>query len=262
MKIILTNNHLLQFGGTEQWVLTMARELHRRGHQVVVYTKHKGVVSRILSGFCHVVNKVPKQTYDLALINHNTCMDVKANRKIFTSHSPFIPIEAPVIGADVYVAVSENVAYRHALQHIIKNPIDTELYKPRRPIAETPEEILAITNVPPPISHWSPSRTEETMPELMNKADLVVTIGRGVLEAMSCARNVIVWDDRPTLGRVADGYLDHQYLHGNVGGKYHLKDINWEEELAKYKQEDGDKNREYILKHHDVRLIVDQYLAL
>lgn len=262
MKVLLTNNHLIQFGGTEQWVLTMARELKRRGHTVGIYTHHRGVVSDILKNFCKLERRWSMDMYDLALINHSTCIDVKAKRKIFTSHSPFIDIERPPVGADEYVAVSENIANVHCIPHIIKNPVDTELYKPTRPIAPLPRSILAITERKIPLPHFTPTRQKETMPELMNKADLVVTIGRGVLEAMSCARNVIVWDNRSTMGPTADGYLDFKYLHGNVGGQYHLKDIDWQAELAKYDPRDGEKNREYILKHHDVKKIVDQYLAL
>jgi hypothetical protein len=260
MKILLTNNHLARFGGTEVWVLTMARELVRQGHDVGIYTHHKGVITDLLAPIC-TIDDNPKD-YELALINHNTCINVDAKKKIYTCHSLFEKVEQPPIGADIYVAVSENIQDKFAIKTIIKNPVDTILFSPKNSIGEFPENILAVTATPLPVPHKTAQRDKETMPKLMQDADLVVTIGRGVLEAMSCARNVIVYDKRPNMRFTADGYLELKNLRGNVGGRYHLKKMDWSKELSKYRQEDGERNREYIIKHHDVKNIVEQYLNL
>ena len=45
-RILLTNNHLVQPGGSETWTLTVATELVRRGHDVVVYAPEKRPVRR------------------------------------------------------------------------------------------------------------------------------------------------------------------------------------------------------------------------
>jgi len=261
MKILLTNNHLSGLGGSETWVYTMAQELKRRGYQVGVYTKVKGYVSDLLKD---LIDDEP-QGYDLALINHNSCMGVDAKFKIFTSHGTVPELERPVEGADVYVAVSENVAEKYNLKHIIKNPIDTERFKPTNEIKDKPETILAITdvNVELPYNVISPSRFEMNMPELINQADIVISIGRGALEAMSCGRTVITWDKRPYWEARGDGYLDDlSKLKGNVAGEYARTDINLEEEIKKYNKEDGKRNREYILENHDVKKIVDKYLEI
>ena len=255
MRILLTNNHLARFGGSETWTLTMARELIRQGHDVGVYTREKGVISNLLK--YHLDNN--PQDYDLAIINHKSCAHVDAKKKIFTSHGIYHGLEEPPAGMDVYVAVSENVAKRHNIDIIIKNPIDTNHFKPTSSIRETPDRILSIVEGDIPLEAIKPSREKETMAELMNQSDLVVTIGRGVLEAMSCARNVIVYDTR--LGGKMDGYLTLP-ITGNVGGEYRLQNIDWKAELEKYNKEHGERNREYILKYHDVRNVVEQYLNL
>lgn len=259
MRILLTNNHLVRFGGSETWTLTMARELIKQGHQVGVYTHHKGAVSDLLQDY---LDDNP-QDYELALINHTSCTHVDARKKIFTSHSPFIDIEKPPAGMDAYVAVSEHIQHVYGIECLIRNPIDTELYRPTNAIKTSPELILSVTEVSLPFPTLRPSRYAETMPELMNQADLVVTIGRGVLEAMSCARNVIIYDERPQMGFKADGYLEStDMVTWNVGGRYALDSIDWDVELKKYKQEHGERNRDYILQHHDVKDIVNQYLNL
>ena len=82
MKILLTNNHLAQLGGSETWTYTMAKELQRMGYEVGVFTHEKGVVSDMLGD---LMDYSPSG-YDLALINHNSCLGVDAKFKIFTSH--------------------------------------------------------------------------------------------------------------------------------------------------------------------------------
>jgi len=260
MKILLTNNHLSQLGGSETWTYTMAKELQRRGYEVGVFTHKKGVVSDMLGD---LMDYSPSG-YDLALINHNTCLGVDAKYKIFTSHGTVPEMEIPIEGADYYVAVNENVSKKYGIETIIKNPIDTELYKPTSDIGEL-KTVLNVTyeDLQLPYNVIKPSRTEMNMPELINSAEVVISLGRGVLEAMSCARNVVVWDSRPYWGSRGDGYLnDFSKLIGNVAGEYLRTDINLEEELKKYDQEQGKKNREYILEHHDVRKIVDKYLNI
>lgn len=255
MRILITNNHLERMGGTETWVLTMARYLAKE-HTIGVYTRHKGYVSDLLAPY---IDDDPKG-YDLALINHNSCINVGAKYKIFTSHGMWNDIEKPAPGCDEYVAVSENVAEYHNLKRIIKNPIDTARFAPNKPINKTPENILAITHCEVPFGVIRPSRLEDDMDKRINAVDLVITRGRGVLEAMSCARNVIVWDERPFL-MGGDGYKSNPGITGNVGGEYKYQTINWNEELAKYNHADGARNRKYIKEHHDVTKIAKEYIS-
>lgn len=258
-KILITNNQLTNMGGTETWVLTMVRELSKE-HKVGVYTKQKGYVSDLIKEY---IDDRPRG-YDLALVNHTTCINearLGADFTIFTSHGTEPDLEKPQTGCNYYVAVNENVAEKYNLETIIKNPIDTELFKPTREISYKPNQILAITEKPIPLDAFYPSRVDNNMPELMNKADVVVSMGRGALEAMSCARNVIVWDERGYWGPRGDGYLTLP-IKGNVAGPYNKTTINWEEELAKYDKAHGQRNREYILKNHDVRNIAKEYLKI
>jgi glycosyltransferase involved in cell wall biosynthesis len=257
-KILITNNHLANMGGTETWVMTMVKELAKE-HQVGVFTQVKGYVSDLLKEY---IDDKPRD-YDLALINHNTCQDVQAKFKIFTTHGTVPELEKPPTGMDYYVAVSENTSKHHNVPHIIKNPIDTEKFRPIKPIGFHAQSVLTIADKDIGIKGIRPSRHKDNMPELINQSDLVVSMGRGVLEAMSCGRPVIVWDDRPYWGARGDGYLDDlDKLTGNVAGEYNLKKIDWQAELAKYRPEHGQRNRKYILDNHDVRKIAKEYLEI
>lgn len=256
MKILITNHHLAQMGGTETWVMTMVEELAKE-HEVGVYTLNKGYVSDLLKDY---LDDKPAG-YDLALINHNTCANVDAKFKIFTSHGTEPLIEAPPKDMDAYVAVNENVAKKYNIPNIIKNPINTERFRPTSPIGNKPERILDVTNNAYPYKATRPSRTKNNMPELINQHDLVISGGRGALEAMSCGRPVITWDRKFGWEERGDGYL-HPPLQGYVAGPYELRKIDWEEEISKYNKRHGERNRQYILDNHDVRDIVRKYLLL
>ena len=261
MRILLTNNHLARLGGSETWIYTMAMELKDQGHDVGVFTHDRGVVSNMLGD---LMDYEPSG-YDLALINHNTCINVDARFKIYTSHGTVPELEKPVAGADVYVAVNENTADYHKIDKIIKNPIDTDLFRPTSEIRGVPQSILSITDefVSLPYHIITPSRTEYNMSHLINQADIVISMGRGALEAMSCARNVVTWDKRPYWESRGDGYIDNfDMLKGNTAGQYARNDIVLTDEIAKYDKSQGKKNREYILENHDVKKIVNQYLQL
>ena len=262
-RILITNNHLARMGGTETWVLTMARHLSKE-HEVGVFTHVKGFVSDLLKD---LIDDNPKD-YDLALINHNTCVDVDAKFKIFTSHGTVPELERPpksykYYQIDYYVAVSENVSKRYGMPHIIKNPIDADRFRPTSKIQDSPRRIVGITQAKLGVNYLPVDRLKDDMPERINHADVVISMGRGVLEAMSCGRAVIVWDNRPYWGERGDGYLDDlSKLTGNVAGEYNRREIDWATELAKYKPEHGKRNREYILKHHDVNKIAKEYLDI
>lgn len=258
MRILITNNTLGDLAGTETWVITMCRELSKK-HEVGVYSQHKGYVASLLREY---IDDSPRG-YDLALINHSNNAHVDAKFKIFTSHGVVPALETPPKGMDYYVAVNENVAARHDIKHIIKNPIDTELFRPMSPIRNRPDRVLSLTTQPIPIAHRTGSRREYSTPDIMNDVDVVVSLGRGALEAMSCGRCVITWDVKSGWGGVGDGYLDDlTRLTGYVAGPYLKRSLDWGEELAKYDPEHGERNREYILKHHDVRNIAKEYIKI
>lgn len=100
--------------------------------------------------------------------------------------------------------------------------------------------------------------------EDINKADLVISTGRGVLEAMSCARPVISYGQ----GR-GDGYLKPEvYMRSrtrNFAGDKCLYTFDAHQlarEMGLYSRADGEVNRMFVFEHHDVRRGVDKLLEI
>ncbi len=173
---------------------------------------------------------------------------------------------------------------------IVHNPIDTEKYKSKNPLRDIPKVlILCKSKLAAEIvknscdeleyeSEWQPSPTYESfstdssycldIEEKINKFDLVVGIGRPIIEAMSCGRNVIVFDKRFYYKVFpADGFIDMSNIDDasryNFCGKEKLSEYtekNMIEELKRY-----DKSlsfREFVLDNHSIQSSVNKIIGV
>lgn len=295
MKILLTNNKMDGLGGSETFTYTMATELVKQGHQVHVFSFSRGLVSNKLGS---LMVKSPDSKYDLILINHNNCLR-KINRlrikdykirlgiegyKIMTCHGIYPSLEQPELGADKYVAVSEEVQ-EHLKKlgfnsEVIRNGIDIERFaftyhnklktiviacreqeakdKVKRACRMLGLEYICIEN-----NVWN-------IENIFNSGQIVFGIGRTALEAMSCGNNVIVYDSRKyTRLKTCDGLLDSDNVYlirkNNFSGRYYKKsvtEVDIVEMIKQYNPDRGLTMREYIETEHDISKQVKKYLML
>lgn len=291
MRVLLTNNHLANVGGSETWTYTMAREMMRRGYDVDVLTLISGYFAEAVKNDIRI-NPPLKSEYHLILVNHNSCYfklsDAKIKGfKIFTSHGTVPSLEKPVAGADKYVAISEEVQ-RHVESldfscSLILNPVDCDRFKPIRPLNEKLQRVLIITDAESAaqnarlvcdelgleFQHIGKSNATLMVEKSIDWADLVITLGRGCYEAMAGGRNVIVYDSRSYMGHLADGMVTPEtiskFIKTNCSGrcnKFIWGNDDLKKALLSYDPSLGIKNREYALENFDVRKIADQYLQL
>lgn len=270
MNILLTNHSLDFRGGSETWVLTMLSHLSKH-HDVDVFTHFDNTLA---SASCDI-----NKHYDLALINHNSCLislspwDIDV--RIYTSHGIIPDLEKPVLGADAYVAVSEEIQKHMKLSgfnaDIIRNPIDTNYFS-YSPINKTLCNVLYLSNrwvdrsllrsaCPNLNLHVMLSRNTDPL-SAITSSDLVITAGRGCYESLSCGKNVIVFNRG-----LSDGIVTWENIlslrRNNCSGRnlslsYSAEDLA--SELNKY---DPARNlRPYILSNNDVSFIANQYLIL
>jgi glycosyltransferase involved in cell wall biosynthesis len=227
--------------------------------------------------------------YDLALVNHNVCLGAlegtDIDMKIFTSHGIIPHLEQPWLGADRYVAVSEEVRDNLLKQGfpstIIRNPIDLEMYRSERPTSEKLTNVLFMSNYQGEAREVIENACKglnlrifgkdsqggvqtQNVVEEMNWADVVIGLGRTAYEAMACERNVIVYDYNG-----ADGFVTPQsvleFRKNNCSGraykvKYSAGDLK--AILGLYDPSMGTKLREYVKENNNVQKVVQQYLAL
>jgi glycosyltransferase involved in cell wall biosynthesis len=161
---------------------------------------------------------------------------------------------------------------------IVRDFVDTVTYRPTTPLQPTPR-VLFVSNYKKWKAHYrlqracrrlglafkavgSPYGRSRSMPTELNAADLVVSWGRGVLEAMACGRAVMSYDKE-----LGDGYLTPTvYVESrerNFCGYECRHCFTVDElmvELQKYRQEDGAVNRTLAEAHHDHRAGTDLVL--
>lgn len=272
MKILMANVSLERLAGSETWTMTMYDYLSRR-HDVDVYVPNGERNTLIKSGY----DKSKK--YDIALINHNVCLwelrDWNITRRIFTSHGVIPHLEQPEPGADRYVSVSEevqdNLIRKGFESEIIRNPIDTDRFSYAKP-NDTLRNILWMNNRAPntamieEVSEGYDYRVQTGWSggtvEAIQWADLVITSGRGVYEALSCGKNAMVvnWCG-------CDGFVTENNIESlrtvNCSGRFfntHLPPPELRDVMAMY---DPERNmRSYILENNNVEVAAERYLSL
>jgi glycosyltransferase involved in cell wall biosynthesis len=286
-RILLTNNHLVQPGGSETWTLTVSRELVRRGHEVYVYAREIGPLAKAFP--CPVVRNVPGE-FDVGLVNHNSCL--KAARPacgtvVMTCHGTHPELEQPVPGADRYVAISEEVqAHLRCLgfdSTLIRNPIDCSLFAPRRRPEKRLRRVLSLcqgqaaNDLLEAVCRregWRLRTVDDGhrrlgVEKLMNAADLVVGLGRSAMEGMACGRPVLVMDSRSYTAYAMDGRVtpDNVWplLECNLSGRRFKLPVTEDEvaaQLAAYDRGLGDFCRLFTLENFRAERQVDEYLRL
>lgn len=226
MKILITNNHLMNYEGSETWVISMFYELSRLGHKVDVFTFNLGESGNSIGA----KTKINASSYDLILVNHNTCLKYLLEKniqgpKIYTCHGTASGLETPEHGADFYVAVSEEIKqYTENMgfsAFVIRNGINRQIFKPTyfvntgrivslgktvqaEKFAEKVAEYMGFRFA------WITNQTPEQVATEIQNADAVLTYGRGAMETISCGRLAYIYDERPYQPAWSDGLVTYE----------------------------------------------------
>jgi hypothetical protein len=244
MKILITNVWLNERGGTEIYVRWLAIALAGLGHEVTCFTPNVGVVSEeIERAGIRVVSDVATlrgDRFDLIHAHHRTpslmVREAFPNTPmLFLAHGTEPEEEQPPtreLGDVRYFAVSEGVKHnlheRHGIVdvEIIRNPVDLEHFRSHRAINAVPQHAILLKNAVDPedfevlqtffakrgISFdlvGGPNSRPDVVTAI-NEADLVVTWGRGALEALACERQVIAYGH----DHLVDGMITSDNFYG------------------------------------------------
>jgi hypothetical protein len=299
-NILLCNNTLAMFAGSETYTYSIAVELKRRGYNVTAFSLNIGnIAQKMQEEGIEVVDNLDgrKDDFDLIIGNHfDTLNYVKAKvpntRIINTVHGIIGGPETPVLYADHHVAVSEEVKMllkeRYGVEStIIRQGIDLERFKETRKREDKPRNILlsssyysqhsdvfkaiyeacATINATVHVIGKDFNWLWETE-AVYNSADMVITLGRGCVEAMACNRPVIClghWGKNQMLS--ADGLITKdnykEIRKNNFSSRRFRKEWKTKDILQEIMKYDNKTDyRKIVEKEHDIKKIVDQYLAL
>ena len=105
--------------------------------------------------------------------------------------------------------------------------------------------------------------------DIINKADLVIGIGRSLYDAMACGRAIISYDSRSYSKSLGDGYLNneniHQSLRYNCSGRYSQKEYSFQDlisEMNKYNSADGQYFRDFSLQNLNIEIVTQKYIFI
>ncbi|HEU4598536.1 MAG TPA: hypothetical protein VFS26_02200 [Solirubrobacterales bacterium] len=296
MRLILASNHL-GLGGSESYLLTVAEQLERLGHETTLYTREPGAGADLARsrGFRVVDESQLPDECDAALVQDaGVCLDLASryprSGQVFVAHSEVFDLQLPpqlegLVSA--VVVLSDRVADRLRALAVpprvvrLRQPIDTERFVPGAPLPERPRRALLLSNNPVGDRlAMLESACAETGVELARvggdagqagdprsqlvDADVVIGYGRSILEAMACGRAAYVYDRHGCDGWVtADSYAEIEA--GGFGGRTGRTIADREAlaaDLARFDPEMGPVNHDIVAAHHRANVHAQELVEL
>lgn len=296
MRLLLATNHL-GLGGSESYLLTVAEQFDRLGHDAAIYTPEPGAgveaarergidvvgESSLGSGFDAALVQDGGVSYQLA----DLCPDVP---QLFVAHSDTFDLQAPprldgMVGA--IVVLNERMARRlrsfSAETEVVRlrQPIDTERFAPRGALPDTPRRALLLSNTPHAdrlsmlenacaeaglelsrLGGVADSATD--IRPALTAAEIVIGYGRSILEAMACGRAAYVYDRNGGEGWItADSYAAIEA--GGIAGRSGREIIGPErlaQDFAEYTPSMGPVNHDLVIAHHRANVHAQELLKL
>lgn len=273
-KILLTNHHLLDHRGSEVYTLTLAQHLKQNGCDVVVYSKYvdklendfRSLNIQVVSNLYDIKN----QNFDVAHVHHNiNAAEIRHHFPnlpiVFQSHGVIPFLEQPPLfelGISKYLAVSEEVKQNLSQNgvdekniSIYRNLIDELKFKSTRKINSRPQNALVSSSL---IDEQKENiirsackeldidvqfiggrfgiANQDELKSLIDKADIVFTLGRGAVEVMLMERIPIIYDYQGGDGLVTIENFE-EIMKCNFSGRRYKNEYTVEDlinEISKY----------------------------
>lgn len=254
MKIVITSSgYLLGWGGTQRFAQVLSSELSKK-HEVVVITK--ALSSKITNQFdCEVTNNIPKDI-DLLIVDSAEFLTIPAKKKYFIIHGI---ITKPCHGADKYFAISEELQEKFIEYNprVLRNPVYSEFFKMKSTRMKVPR--IGIYSKPgEKIEGYDFIWADYDLAEQLSSYDLIITKGRGAIEAMSLGIPVISygWRDYESepmgAGYITPDNFKQARATNFTGRGFDKIDLN--DEIAKYNSLDGEILRKLVV-DHDIKKV-------
>ncbi len=296
MRFVLATNHL-GLGGSESYLLTVAEQLDRLGHEIVLYAPEpaNGVQVALDRGLAVVSEPDLPEDCDGVLAQDAGVSLQLADRyphapQVFVAHSESFDLQAPPQLAGVVgkvVALNDRVAARmrsfaNEVEVVrMTQPIDTERFASRIQLPEVPRRVLLLSNTPNSdrlglLEQACEAASLELVRvgglggqvadprDQLSGADIVVGYGRSILEAMACGRAAYVYDWNGGDGwMTAESYaaIEADGIAGRSGRRV-LDGETLAEDLRRYSPAMGPVNHDLVMGHHRANVHAQDLVAL
>lgn len=296
VRLILASNHL-GLGGSESYLLTVAEQLDRLGHETTLFARELGAGAELARsrGFRVVdENRLP-EACDAALVQDaGVALDLASRypgvRQVFVAHSEIFDLQLPpqlegLVSA--VVALNDRVAERLRALAVptpvvrLRQPIDTERFAPGAPLPERPRRALLLSNNPVAdrlamleaacaevgleLTRVGGEAGQVSDPRSrLVDADVVIGYGRSVLEAMACGRAAYVYDRHGGDGWVtSESYaeIEADGFGGRTGRTVADRDT-LRADLARFDPAMGPVNHDLVFAHHRANVHAQELVEL
>ncbi|MEX2447419.1 MAG: hypothetical protein WD404_01585 [Solirubrobacterales bacterium] len=299
MKLLLATNHL-GLGGSESYLLTVAEQLDRLGHEVAIYAPEPGEGAGIAREMgIPVLDEGGlgglDGDYDASLVQDAGVSLQIADRcpglpQLFVAHSAKFDLQAPPQLDGVVskiVALNDRVAQRMRSYSSkvdvvrLRQPIDIERFAPRGELPERPRTALLLSNTPSEdrlemlrracvtvglelARLGGPSGHATDVRPAIAAADVVIGYGRSILEGMAMGRAAFVYDWKGGNGWVTAETYEAIEADGIAGGAA-VDAIGIDrlgEQLRRYVPSMGPINHDLVAMHHRANVHAQELVAL
>jgi glycosyltransferase involved in cell wall biosynthesis len=300
---ILITCYRLDLTGSSTYTLTLAVELKNRGHSVAVFSPFSEVIAdemrkQQISVYKNLQELASGQ-FSFIIAQHNILAVMVRSimpevPMIFICHGKLLPQayleQPPPIDIDIrkYIAVSERIRDHLIFNHripshcveTVRNFVDTQKFLPRGEISQTPGVVLLLSNrcthriyktvkgacrkLSLKLITIGGNRQVINVEDYINKADLVISLGLGILEAMACGRAAIVYGYLGGDGMITQDNID-LLKKANFSGRVFQKNYNVEDlirEIKKYHWSMGKTNRAIVLREYNVSTAADKIIDI
>jgi hypothetical protein len=295
MRLLLATNHL-GLGGSESYLLTVAEQLDRLGHEVAIYAVERGRGAEVaLEKALTLIGEAElHDEFDAALVQDaGVSLQIAGHcpraPQLFVAHSAMFDLQAPpqlpgVVGA--VVVLNDRVGERARSFAIgvevvrLRQPIDTQRFAPRSALPEVPRRALLLSNNPNADRiamleaacqsadiklqrvGGAAGQTDDPRPELA-AADIVIGYGRSILEAMACGRAAYVYDWKGGDGWITAESYPAIEADGFAGFSDRVVDgERLAQDLRRYSASMGPVNHDLVYAHHRANVHAQKLVEL
>jgi glycosyltransferase involved in cell wall biosynthesis len=295
MNILFTTFRYFSLTGTETFSYTVLKQLSQAGHKVFFYSPFIGgkilqKTKRLNVFITDNIDNYNNEKIDVIHAQHNlTAIIARAKYPqipmIYMMHGVQDFLEQPpdVLKCNFYGGISKEIIGKYLNLKIPKkkafifpNVIDTDRFSPINKLPQFPQRVIVLSNyiekkgvkiikkvarkMNLKVKFIGRNKQIFSTPECIRKADIVISLGRGALEGMSCGKAVIVFTYHKKLYQTGDGMVEAGNIKkislNNFSGrsqKIPFNEQNITREIEKYRPEMGSFNRQYVLDNFDVK---------
>ena len=301
MEILLVSQSLAIYGGSETYLLTVANELQRLGHEVSVHAPAGGEITevgdergiRVLTDS----RKLPREPEIVLTQDAESAYSMAArypgSGRVYVAHSPIFQSQrAPQVAGVCHAVVALNDHMKLQCEaaaadvEVVRmcQPVDLARFTDRGGRDDKLRRVLLLGNhfgnrayrnhriveeacegVGATVDHLGAGGRRDTAPELeIPRADVVVGLGRCVVETMACGRAAYVFGNRGGDGWVTNGSYASLEARGfaGVATDEAIDATRLRRDLERFDADMGQVNRHLAVTHHDAVVHAAELVAL